>query len=273
MGDGEEFVAPNLELTPTDTSVQLTWDHGACIPGYKVEVCRDEADEMDQQCVQEEFTVESNAHNISQTIGGLEPCSPHNVKIFPTDGDGVVMKMKSPETKFNTDSPAATPPEEYNVYLDEDKKTVHLNWTYVKCATGYKIQQELTENQIETSWETPDVDLLSTSLQDQEPCVTYRYGIAAVVGGETSEPTDWTEISIPPRNGERNIPKVEILLKDEVNDTLTLLVNSDGDNNNCPVEEYHLRYNTEEKTIRAEEVDEGQIVLSVAGASGIEVLE
>ena len=40
------------------------------------------------------------------------------------------------------------------------------------------------------------------------------------------------------------------------------------------VEEYHLRYNTEEKTIRAEEVDEeGQIVLSVAGASGIEVLE
>ena len=34
-----------------------------------------------------------------------------------------------------------------------------------------------------------------------------------------------------------------------------------------------MRYNTEEKTISAEEVDEGQIVLSVAGASGIEVLE
>ena len=39
------------------------------------------------------------------------------------------------------------------------------------------------------------------------------------------------------------------------------------------VEEYHLRYNSEEKTIRVEEVDEGQIVLSVAGASGIDVLE
>ena len=62
-----------------------------------------------------------------------------------------------------------------------------------------------------------------------------RYGIAAVVGEETSNPTDWTEISIPPRSGDRSSPKVEILVKDTLNDILRLMVNTRGDNSNCPV--------------------------------------
>ena len=42
---------------------------------------------------------------------------------------------------------------------------------------------------------------------------------------------------------------------------------------NFQVEEYHLKYNANVKSILAEDVNEGQIILNVEGASGIEVLE
>ena len=44
---------------------------------------------------------------------------------------------------------------------------------------------------------------------------------------------------------------------------------------NFQVEEYHLKYNAnaEVKSILAEDANEGQIILNVEGASGIEVLE
>jgi len=265
----EEFVAPNLEITAQPDGAVLTWDHGACINGYKVRACRQDGDEKICE-FEEEFEIPSNDHNVSREITGLKPCSPFFVEIFPQIPETEI----APSAKdFSTTSPEPTPPEEYNVNLADDLKTVELNWTSVECATGYKIIQEITDNEVVTKWETDDVNELSTTLQNQEPCVTYRYGIASVVGGLDSAPTEWTEVPVPPRNGEENKPKLEIKLRDTDNDTLTLVVNSDGDNNKCPVESYHLKYNTDEMQIPAEEVAEGEIVLDFPGASGLVVLE
>ena len=125
-----------------------------------------------QQCGQEEFNFESKTDKrVRNIIRGLESCTLYKVNIFPLS-----YEMKSAEYKFNTNFPVATPPQRYTVYLAEDNKTVHLYWTNVKCATGYKIQQEVAENEMETVWETKDVEVLSTNLQDQQPCVTYKYG-------------------------------------------------------------------------------------------------
>ena len=60
-----------------------------------------------------------------------------------------------------------------------------------------------------------------------------RYGIAAVVGGVDSAPTEWQDITVPPREGEDNKPTMGDVSKE--NDTLSFELKPDGDNSKCKV--------------------------------------
>jgi hypothetical protein len=150
------------------------------------------------------------------------------------------VKIVSSNRAFVTAAPEPTPPEDSNVTLSNDHQFVELNWSKVRCATGYKILQQVGESEAETTWATEDVNLLSNRIQNPVPCTNYKYGIAAVVGGVDSAPTEWQDITVPPREGEDNKPTMGDVSKE--NDTLSFELKPDGDNSKCKVENYEIKY-------------------------------
>lgn len=268
LDDSVPFVAPNLEIDPMTDGAVLSWDHGACISSYVVKACSRSYND-DLMCEEETIVRDSTVHNITYEIHNLKPCHEYTLEILPQMSEA---EFEPHITKFKTAFPAPSPPLEFSAEYHKSSNKVELEWSEVECASGYKIVQMIGNSETTTAWETDDPRQLFTTLESPEPCVTYSYGVAAVVGGEESSPTSWQEFSIPPREGETHEPKLTVL--ENSNDTISLAINPDPTNVRCQVEVYELRFSSlkqEEETnkeILPENLENGRIILNFPGASG-----
>jgi len=269
LDDTASFIAPNLEVNPLEDGAIFTWDHGACISNYVVKVCHTDVG-GDLICEQDDIMRDPSVHNITHTVHNLKPCHAYYLEILPE----ITGKEFEPNhIEFKTAFPLAAPPSEFSAVYKQGSNRVELEWSEVECASGYKIMQKIGNSDTTTAWETNNPRLLFTSLDSPEPCVTYSYGVAAVVGLEDSEPTSMEIISIPPRQGSSHQPKLNIV--ENHNDTVHLTINPAPTNTKCQVEVYEVRYSSlkheevEQREIAPEALDtNGQIVLSFPGASG-----
>jgi hypothetical protein len=264
LSNSEAFQAPNLEIMPTESGAELTWDHGACIPSYVVRVCSTQGDIM---CEESTVIRDPTVHNITHEIDNLHACSAYSLEILPQ----IEGEMFEPDKDiFKTAFPAASPPE--GVQAIHTKNFVELEWDQVECSSGYKLTQWDEETKVnKVVWETEDATELHTVVNGLEPCSTYRYGLAAIVGGEVSASTEIDPIAVPPRFGVRDRPTIQVL--ENVNDTVSFVFNKAASNSLCQVEYYQVRYSSlmsednEEKTIYPEDEAE-KIIITFPGASG-----
>lgn len=266
------FVVPNLVVEPRPSSALLTWDHAACISAYVVSTCTTAAESADKLCERSSVTAEDHtASHVTFEVSGLRPCSHYSLEIVPLV-DGAELPA-SPSTTFSTAFPPASPPASYSASLNLARNRVELTWSHVDCASGYRILQRMGNSDTTTAWETNDDKELFTSFQDPEPCVTYSYGVAAVVNGEVSSPTEWEEVVVPPRQGSSHEPRLVLL--EAANDSLALNINPAPANIKCEVEKYHVKYTSargdtarEEHTFEPAGLDNGKIVLKFPSAAG-----
>lgn len=266
LDDAEPFVAPNLEIDPLEDGAVLTWDHGACISGYVVKACTVDGDKL---CEEETIYRDSTVHNITHEISGLHACSPYTLEIMPI----VTGAEFDPDTtEFRTAFPAAAPPPTFSAAFKKGSNKVELEWSEVECASGYKILQMIgNSEETKTAWETDDPSQLFRTLESPEPCVAYSYGVAAVVGGEVSEPTPWQEFRVPPRQGMEHQPTLQIVEKK--NDTVNFKISPALTNAKCKVEVYEVRFSSllksekEELSLGPDSLVDGAIPLPLPGAS------
>ena len=118
---------------------------------------------------------------------------------------------------------------------------------------------------------------MSVSLESPEPCVTYSYGVSAIVGGQESERTALQEVPVPPRVSSREQPVM--VIQERNNRTVTFVINNPDNNYHCKVSvalpvpidqfsspqvgQYHVKYNNLEEKIDPSTLDDGKITLEV----------
>ena len=169
-----------------------------------------------------------NQHKIQRSLKNLRPCSSYRLEIFPMTEDNEELAAE-PRT-FTTASPPASPPQEVSVSLNELTNKVDIRWSKVQCAQGYRIHQTLGNSGTKTSW---DSEGLSVNLESPEPCVTYSYGVSAIMDGKESEPTAFQAVHVPPRIGSLEQP--ELVIEERVNNSVTLRINNADKNHHCKV--------------------------------------
>ena len=163
---------------------------------------------------------------MAQTLKNLNSCSKHHVEIFPLTEEDEELAAE-PRT-FITASPAASPPQEVSVSLNQATNKVDISWSKVQCVEGYRIHQTLGNSGTQTAW---DSEGLSVNLESPEPCVTYSYGVSAILDGEESEPTVFHEVHVPPRTSE---PPV-MFIEERNNGSVTFVINNADTNHHCEV--------------------------------------
>ena len=218
------YVAANLAIDPTSDGAHLTWDHGKCIKSYKIRTCQ-----LPDTCYEEVMILKDpNQHKIQRSLKNLRPCSSYRLEIFPMTEDNEELAAE-PRT-FTTSSPPASPPQEVSVSLNELTNKVDIRWSKVQCAQGYRIHQTLGNSGTKTAW---DSEGLSVNLESPEPCVTYSYGVSAIMDGKESEPTAFQAVHVPPRIGSLEQP--ELVIEERVNNSVTLRINNADKNHHCKV--------------------------------------
>ena len=221
------YVAANLAIHPTPDGAHLTWDHGKCIKSYKIRTCEFIGDT--EECFEEMVIIEDpSMYKMAHTLKNLNSCSKHHVEIFPLTEEDEELAAE-PRT-FITASPAASPPQEVSVSLNQATNKVDISWSKVQCAEGYRIHQTLGNSGTQTAWNSEG---LSVNLESPEPCVTYSYGVSAIVDGEESEPTSFQEVHVPPRIGSFEQPV--LVIEERVNGSVTLVINNADKNHHCKV--------------------------------------
>jgi len=253
------FQAPNLEVMATENGVQLSWDHGACIPSYQVRVCPTTGD-----CVENTVIRDSTVHNITEEFENLDACSDYTVEIFPQiEGEEFGSEMKS----FKTLVPSPTPPQGFTAEYRAQNE-VEFKWEGVECSSGYEVVQG-EDNEV--VWETTDSRQLFHHLENLEPCLSYSYGIRTVMpDGERSEVTDMQVISVPPSF--KVDPSIKVM--ETINDTVTFKFEHAESNAKCQVEYIKVEYSSAgpeggkgEDTVFPQTLDE-ELIVQFAGASG-----
>ena len=169
-----------------------------------------------------------NQHKIERMLKNLRPCSSYKLEIFPMTEDGE--ELSAEPRSFKTASPPTAPPQDVSVSLNQATNKVDISWSKVQCAEGYRIHQTLGNSGTQTAW---DSEGLSVNLESPEPCVTYSYGVSAIVDGEESEPTSFQEVHVPPRIGSFEQPV--LLIEERVNGSVTLVINNADKNHHCKV--------------------------------------
>jgi hypothetical protein len=219
------YVAANLAITPTPDGAHLTWDHAKCIKSYKIRSC--EVLSESENCFEEFVIIEDpSMYKMAHTLRNLNSCSKHYLAIFPSMGGDTTLDA-APQP-FQTGSPPASPPQEVTVRLNRETNKVDIGWSRVQCATGYRIHQTLGNSDTKTKW---DSEGLSVSLESPEPCVTYSYGVSAIVAGQESRPTALQEVPVPPRKSEQPV----LLVGEKSNGSITFVINSAHTNRLCKV--------------------------------------
>jgi len=110
-----------------------------------------------------------------------------------------------------------------------------------------------------------ETEIESASFASPEPCVNFRYSVAAVVEGKEGPRTEFLGDEVPPKNGDKSVPR--ILIESKSNSTVIFVLQAPEINEKCKVEKYHIKYNnrgvTEEqdKEVDFADLTDGKIVL------------
>lgn len=250
MDTSVPYVAPNLDIKPTSDGAHLSWDHGQCIKSYKIRTC-----ETYDTCFEDVVIIEDpTMYKMAHTIKNLNSCSMHHLEIYPMTSEDT--ELAASPRAFTTSSPTPSPPQELMVALNKETNKVDIEWTRVQCAQGYRIYQNIAESETETKWDSED---LSVSLESPEPCKTYSYGVAAIIGDEESEPTAFQEVHIPPRMAEYPL----MFIEEKSNGSVTFILSSAATNHHCKVGQYEVRSGEREQVYEADGLEGGRITLEV----------
>jgi len=252
------YVAANLVISPGSDGASLSWDHGKCIQGYTIKVCH-MMETKDRKCYEEAVPIlESHTNKITHTVRNLQSCSHYNLQILPmTEGTKLTAETRS----FMTGSPPASPPQEVTVTLNGDTNKVDISWSKVECAHGYRIHQKLENSDTEIKW---DSDGLSVSLESPEPCVTYSYGVSAIVGEQESVTTQLQQVHVPPRQG-GNTQHPVLVIQEKVNGSVTFIIDTADINRRCKVGQYQVRSNSVDKMFDSGSLEGGRMTVEVPG--------
>jgi len=245
------YVAANLAIHPTPDGAHLTWDHGKCIKSYKIRTCQ-----VPDTCFEEVMILKDpDQHKMERKLKKLRPCSSYKLEIFPVTEDGE--ELAAEPRSFKTASPPTSPPQDVSVSLNQATNKVDISWSKVQCAEGYRIHQTLGNSDTQTAW---DSEGLSVNLESPEPCVTYSYGVSAILDGEESEPTVFHEVHVPPRTSE---PPV-MFIEERNNGSVTFVVNNADTNHHCEVIQYEVKQGGGEQVFDAAALEDGKITVEVA---------
>jgi len=252
------YVASNLIIEPSTDSIELSWDHAKCITSYRIKICQDGSAE--ENCLEENRIIEdASTHNLTEKIENLSPCSAYSMQIFATTDEE---ELSAETNHFETAAPAPNAPENLSVSFNGETNKIDISYGQVACATGYKVYNILDNSEEELYKETADE---SISFDSPEPCVQFSYGVSAVVNGEEGPKTEFLGDKVPPKNGDKSQPILEI--KETFNTTVIFLLKTPDFNHKCEIESYHLKYNNigvmEEQEIEVglSELQDGRIVL------------
>jgi len=254
LDESVPYVPSNLDFNVNPSGVELSWDHGKCIDSYRIRACR--LDGQDQICDETE-SITSESNKAKHTIYGLQPCTDYKLHIYPTTSSG---ELNTEQTSFKTGSPEAKAPE-FEVQFNEKTRELNFEWSSVKCASSYRIHQKIEKADSSIIWESQNEEQLSVSLNSPEPCVTYKFMVSATVGSEESKPAAWTDIPVPPTVGISEQPT--LVIEEKTNGSVTFVINNNEKNHKCKVDQYHLKYNTEEKFIDPINLEDGKMTILV----------
>jgi len=260
------FVAPNLKIDSQENKVVLNWEHRDCISSYVVKACTTYGDQI---CEERQVSRESKdalGASIQLEIDNLQPCTIYTLTILPvTPG-----KTLQPDRRqLMTAVPSASPPKNFTAVYNQEKDVVEFDWDEVTCASRYRIKMYSHLEKI--VWETNNPKLLNATLYT-DPCVTYKFGVVAVVGGVESQPYFADEITVPPSQLAIYQPILEIL--DYSNDTISLFFKPTPYSSTCTIQVYEIKYTSlevnhvEQSEIDPETVERDGVILSFPGASG-----
>merc|ERR1719430_495858 len=193
---------------------------------------------------------------MTHTVRNLKPCSKYQLEILPLTEDDV--DLAAEPSSFMTGSPPPSPPENVIVKLNQETNKVDISWSMVECASGYRIHQNINNSDTETKW---DSDELSVSLEIPEHCVTYSYGVSAMVGQEESLVEEMIEVTIPPGMGNHEHPL--LVIEEKVNGSVTFIINNADKNRRCKVKQYQVKYNSIDEMIDPSSLEDGKITVEV----------
>lgn len=196
------YSPPGLNVIPSSTIVDVTWNSLPCIDEYSVVICptQDEENEICTPQVKEqnqEGTMEYRNTDVKQCTEYSLTIRPifkavndilHAVNHTPLNIEGSVKIFTTPTDSLN-------PPENVIVVFVPEEETIKLTWDKVDCATSYVIDQYIDGKEAR-KMETTD---LGMTVDDIISCSTYSYIITAVSGKKSSSSKE-VKVEVPPNS-------------------------------------------------------------------------
>jgi len=255
MDENATYEPPSLVKNSGDTHVALTWNHADCIASYKIEICPkiDPENNCQVKNLSPDATTDKTVH---YRVENLDTCKEYELKIMPVINRGEEKTLQTTMTEFMTTDGMPQAPTEFKVVTNDDSTASEVSWTEAKCATSYKIFHKKMVGGIEGEEQEIITKTSSESFDGLEPCETYYYSVATMVGDQMSPRTEWHNVAVPPNQEEE--PKMQIVSKE--NGNMTLKLDPPSDNSQCTIAEYELKYSTD-----------GGITFTVVKPTGSEV--
>lgn len=258
LNDAEPYSAPGLSLSPTTSSLELTWDHARCVQSYRLRVCPAGDTE---HCLEQMMSPKSpSGSHMTGVVEDLSPCTAYDLQIFANTADKEI--REAAVFTFKTEAPASIAPEDFTVLEDPVSKKVQLNFSPQSCVTEYAVYEMADQEQ---SMLIKKTDTNSATIDLPQPCTEYRFAVSALVGETEGPKTEFIGEKVPPRNGKESTPSLHIYQK--YNNTVELQLVSPDFNQKCEVESYELKYRSlgedteSEVTIPSTDLVEGNIII------------
>jgi hypothetical protein len=261
-----EKVNPILESN--ENSLIAKWkgfEKLSCISEYRVSVCKQDGECLTSEKVNRDDSLQFIEYKSPQI---LEECTEYTLNIKPMHSQ---VEMVNKQIQFRT---KAIQPENIESLLKQvksdvdDEQMITIQWNSIKCANHYEVFQKV--NTEEEEWERVGITEESSIKKKGLPCTEYKYGVKVTIDDEESEIVEFDElIKISPALTLSNQQSLSV--KEKANNSVTFVINSGVINQNCKVEKYHIKHNSEENYIDPLSLEEGKITVNVP-TSNTEIL-
>ena len=129
---------------------------------------------VDKVCYEQQVITDGiERENINYTLSNMKPCSKYYLHIYPSSADGE-LDVKTKTAIFRTKSLFKDRKKVFSVVPNNLTDKVDISWRKVECATGYKLEWRVGESEKETNVTYYNGNVLGTSLDSPEPCLTIR---------------------------------------------------------------------------------------------------
>jgi len=239
-----EKVKPILQSD--DNSVIAKWkgfEKLPCITEYLVSVCKEDEECLTSEKVKRDDSLQFIEYKSPKI---LEECTEYTLNIKPLHSQ---VEMSSKRLKFRTKAlkveNIATLLSLQDSHVD-DEQMIALQWTPIKCANHYEVFKKV--NIPGENWERIGITEESFIKNKGIPCTEYKYGVKVTIDDHESEIVEFDElIKVSPAMSLIN--HLSLAIEEKANDSVTFVINSGDINNNCKVEKYHIKHNSEETFI------------------------